>query len=218
MNAYYQTAKKVQRLSSKNNCACVFSYISRPKNKNNHDDHNNNNRWRYFSCNTSKLDNKNNDDNKRDSQTSTGVILHKGYIKSKYTSYFRGWAYQQVFLNNRINFKRIMNKNDNNEDITSCTVKKNYNDYDRDRILMFQHKSVYTLGRGADENHVSFLDEESRLLLSRKYRSAAANQSTSRLYVDKFQSKSPLSDGTTPIELLIEDEVNSMGTCTTQNN
>ena len=61
--------------------------------------------------------------------------------------------------------------------------------HDRDWLLLFEHEPVYTLGRGASEEHLTFLDKEvdggaeKRRRLSRKYRGADA----SRLNVDQSQ-------------------------------
>ena len=63
----------------------------------------------------------------------------------------------------------------------------------RDRILLFEHNPVYTLGRGADENHLAFLDSdpdgadaaaEKRRKLSRK----ARGPGSARLAVDRLNS------------------------------
>ena len=63
-------------------------------------------------------------------------------------------------------------------------------DVNRDRILLFEHNPVYTLGRGADEKHLAFLDSdpdgkeaanEKRRKLSRK----ARGPESARLAVDR---------------------------------
>ena len=79
-----------------------------------------------------------------------------------------------------------------------------------DRILFFEHESVYTLGRGADENHLTFLNQDDRHLLSRRHKSAGESgdseqRQNSRLYVDKFKRTQ---DGNYES---IEEEVNSLG-------
>mmetsp|Transcript_3888 Transcript_3888/g.5799 ORF Transcript_3888/g.5799 Transcript_3888/m.5799 type:complete len:277 (-) Transcript_3888:60-890(-) len=107
-------------------------------------------------------------DNLNNSKTST-VLVNSGIYASsqeKRMDYMRGWAFQQTFLDRRLQSKRrhvnkmegiglsanqriIVNENEGEE----C-------DDDRDRILLFEHKHVYTLGRGADEGNLSFLDNE----------------------------------------------------------
>ena len=66
-------------------------------------------------------------------------------------------------------------------------------DANRDRILLFEHNPVYTLGRGADETHLAFLDSdpdgkdaaaEKRKKLSRK----ARGPDSARLAVDRLNS------------------------------
>lgn len=133
-----------------------------------------------------------------------GPIIHKGYTHTKFP-YFRGWAYQQVFLNRRLNYKRIK-KND--ED--SYHQNLSGDNYDLDRILLFEHFPVYTLGRGADENNVAFLNVEGRLMLSRRTKASNKN-GTSRLYVDTFKSIQTR-DTNESIEYSVANEVNAMGT------
>ena len=125
--------------------------------------------------------------------------IHKGYTSSR-LSYFRGWAYQQVYLNRRINYKRSVNANFFTNQIvvedssSSCAIHEHEHEHDHDvhddncdRILFFEHDHVYTLGRGANENNLTFLNEDSKRLLSRKNNNRGVN--TSRLYVDKFKGR-----------------------------
>jgi lipoyl(octanoyl) transferase len=63
--------------------------------------------------------------------------------------YVRGWAWQQLILNRRLAFRRHR-KSYHDEDLLS-----NY--MDTDTILLFEHTPVYTLGRGAQEDHFTFL-------------------------------------------------------------
>mmetsp|Transcript_16762 Transcript_16762/g.25506 ORF Transcript_16762/g.25506 Transcript_16762/m.25506 type:complete len:338 (+) Transcript_16762:3-1016(+) len=82
--------------------------------------------------------------------------------------YSRGWAWQQVLLLRRKNLSC-------REDV----------DYDRDNIILLEHKPVYTLGRGADENHLTFLkDEENKEERKRLSRSSRGLGSSS-LIMDK---------------------------------
>jgi lipoyl(octanoyl) transferase len=96
------------------------------------------------------------------------VLVHRS-LRNGTIDYVKGWALQHLFLEQRLAIRRCNNKELKESDII-------YNTFDTDRILMFQHKCVYTLGRGADENNLIFLDAESdggirsRQMLSRKAR------------------------------------------------
>jgi lipoate-protein ligase B len=90
--------------------------------------------------------------------------------------YAKSWAWQHVLLSQRLARRR--------ED-PSCA--------DADCVLLLEHAPVYTLGRGADETHLTFLlDDDSpecqamRHQLSRK----ARGPGTARLSVDR--SSDPL--------------------------
>lgn len=61
--------------------------------------------------------------------------------------YVRGWAWQQLILNRRLQRRR--------RDEQSETASRSIGD--RDTVLLFEHDHVYTLGRGADENYITFL-------------------------------------------------------------
>ena len=78
--------------------------------------------------------------------------------------YRKSWAWQHLLLSRRLAARR--------QGVVD----------DGDVVLLFEHKPVYTLGRGADENHLTFLqpdDVERRQALSRKNRGGA------RLTVDR---------------------------------
>ena len=114
-------------------------------------------------------------------------------------NYFRGWAYQQVFLNRRIQHKR----NAKETHKSSSTVDNN--EIDVDRILFLEHDHVYTLGRGADENYLTFLKEEDRQRLCRKRRDVGDG---SRLYGDSLKQRLTLEER---LAMTVEAEVNSFG-------
>lgn len=120
-------------------------------------------------------------------------------------SYFRGWAYQQVFLNRRIQYKRHVKEDEK----SSNTIDKN--EIDVDRILFLEHDHVYTLGRGADENYLTVLKEEDRHRLCRKRRDVGDG---SRLYGDSLKQGLSLEKR---LEMSFEEEVNSMGKMKEQN-
>lgn len=126
---------------------------------------------------------------------------HHGSTTQK-LSYFRGWAYQQVFLNRRIQYKRESKQLLVNDDSLMME------DLDRDRILFFEHDHVYTLGRGADEKNLTFLSEHDRQRLCRKNRNG--DGSSSRLFGDSILNKRRihLQDR---VQVSVKDEVDSLG-------
>ena len=91
--------------------------------------------------------------------------------------YARGWAWQQVLLQRRLAARRRE---------TQLSQVKSAAAHDHDTILLFQHHPVYTLGRGADERYISFLqdDEHAREQLSRQ------NRGSARLTMDQTSSSS----------------------------
>jgi|EP00979_Chaetoceros_neogracilis_P017560 lipoate-protein ligase B len=84
--------------------------------------------------------------------------------------YVRGWAYQQCYLDRRLRVQR-----EHKHLIPTADSSPEYDLFDRDRILLLEHNHVYTLGRGADEGNLTFLDthpdgDEIKKRLSRKTR------------------------------------------------
>jgi len=61
-----------------------------------------------------------------------------------------GWAHQHVLLHHRLHCLRG----------PSPKRGSSHNDDDRDHLLLFEHQPVYTLGRGASEEHLSFLSRQ----------------------------------------------------------
>ena len=99
------------------------------------------------------------------------IHSHNG-VASGRMDYVRGWAYQQCLLDRRLKALRHVNEKKGEDDSDLFQEMR-----DTDRILMFEHDHVYTLGRGADEDNLTFLDhiegeggEEARRRLSRKTR------------------------------------------------
>uniref|UniRef100_A0A7S2UPC7 lipoyl(octanoyl) transferase n=1 Tax=Attheya septentrionalis TaxID=420275 RepID=A0A7S2UPC7_9STRA len=100
-------------------------------------------------------------------------------------SYPRGWAWQQSYLSQRLAALRNQPQNDSNHYVEDHDDDEQHPNHDR--LLLFQHEPVYTLGRGADESHITFLqnDDERRHLLSRKVRGPG----TARLTFDERASR-----------------------------
>ena len=75
--------------------------------------------------------------------------------------YAKGWAWQYLLLHQRLVHRRRRVESWDNDDV--------------DTILLFEHTPVYTLGRGSDETHLTFLREHphERALLSRTNRGGA---------------------------------------------
>jgi hypothetical protein len=100
-------------------------------------------------------------------------------------SYPRGWAWQQSYLSQRLAALRSQPQTDSNNSLEDHDDDEQHPNHDR--LLLFQHDPVYTLGRGADESHITFLqnDDERRHLLSRKVRGPG----TARLTFDERASR-----------------------------
>ena len=102
-------------------------------------------------------------------------------LDSGLIAYDKGWAWQQVLLNRRLEYQRRL------ETDRTTFVDDNGDSYDD--ILLLEHDPVYTLGRGADEENLTFLDKEPdggimiRKRLSRKSRGSES----ARLSIDKAQ-------------------------------
>jgi len=115
----------------------------------------------------------------------TSVYVRSG-LSSGPIDYYRGWAWQQSLLDRRLSFQRLQRLS--SESVEGVQTA----DDNRDQLLVLEHSPVYTLGRGADEENLIFLDNEadggaaSRRKLSRK----ARGPDSCRLSVDRIVSKS----------------------------
>jgi len=104
------------------------------------------------------------------------VTMHSSLTKpGRLIDYSRSWAWQQILLSRRLALRRAA-KTAGTDNVPAD---------DNDIVLMFEHAPVYTLGRGADENYLTFLqndgDENMKHNLSRSYHGAGS----ARLAVDR---------------------------------
>jgi lipoyl(octanoyl) transferase len=101
------------------------------------------------------------------------IVQERSALRYGCIDYTRGWAWQHFILNRRLVARR---QNQGGEEARL--------DNEPDTVLLFEHNPVYTLGRGADENHLTFLQEgrhhETRERLSRRSRGVGS----ARLAVD----------------------------------
>lgn len=134
----------------------------------------------------------NNNSTSASSNAKPPVVHVHSALASGCMDYSRSWAWQQTLLNRRLNYQRARRQQQERvgEDLTVMTEDRD-TDVNRDRILLFEHNPVYTLGRGADENHLAFLGSdpdgkeaanEKRRKLSRK----ARGPESARLAVDRL--------------------------------
>jgi len=110
--------------------------------------------------------------------------------------YTRSWAWQQTLLNRRLDYQRARRQQMEQvggDDCSTAVEESGDSNANKDRVLLFEHNPVYTLGRGADENHLAFLDSdpdgqdaaaEKRRKLSRR----ARGPESARLAVDRFNT------------------------------
>ena len=99
--------------------------------------------------------------------------------------YARGWAWQQSVLSRRLDLRR--NQSDNNQEPPQQHD-------DADSVLLFSHHPVYTLGRGADESHLTFLQDdcENRQRLARSNRGVGSARLSVNRQVELTLQSRPL--------------------------
>ncbi|GKY93170.1 hypothetical protein MPSEU_000285000 [Mayamaea pseudoterrestris] len=94
----------------------------------------------------------------------------------------RGWAWQQLLLSRRLAHRRRLPQvvNDGEGNDIAATA-------DDNTILVLEHSPVYTLGRGANEKHLTFLNGENSHAQSMLEKLARTNRNTdsARLSVDR---------------------------------
>ena len=168
-----------------------------------------------FSTTAANLNSGNTTNNDYNNNCSKHVAKVRSALSSGPVPYEVGWAYQHVLLHRRLNYMRMMQKQkkqdiDNPSTTTIANNEHSAADH-QDTILLFEHEPVYTLGRGASEDHLTFLNNEidggieKRRRLNRKYRGDDA----SRLNIDT-SSTAVSSDLQQQQDVSVDEEVNHL--------
>ena len=85
-------------------------------------------------------------------------LLHQGCLP-----YPKTWAYQLYLLNHRLEQRRRQQQHDQQlQEGNHQQQEQSSSDHfhDQDCVLLLEHSHVYTLGRGADETHLTFLQQQ----------------------------------------------------------
>ena len=85
-------------------------------------------------------------------------LLHQGCLP-----YPKTWAYQLYLLNHRLEQRRRQQQHDQQlqeENHQQQQQSSSDNFHDQDCVMLLEHSHVYTLGRGADETHLTFLQQQ----------------------------------------------------------
>jgi lipoate-protein ligase B len=141
--------------------------------------------------------------------SSSSVVKIHSALDLGCIDYTKSWAWQHILLSRRLALRRRRNQQQQQGAITQPQDDED-EDSDSDCLLLLEHHPVYTLGRGADESHLTFLQpncetsQAMRQPLSRKVRGPG----TARLAVDR-QSEELAS--TTPMNQAIHQLCQSVG-------
>ena len=154
-----------------------------------------------------QMDNSNNDSNLRlrariyfRPEDLPVTYVHSG-LSAGLLPYTRGHAWQHGFLDQRL--EHLRRKREEGQTVDGETISTKNDAGNLDRLLLFQHMPVYTLGRGADENNLVFLEnepdggQEKRAKLSR---TARGEQSARLTAANRIMLKSSITGGRLSID------------------
>ena len=148
-----------------------------------------------FATTTTITTTSSNNKNKKEEPTKFSTIKIYNALDQGCMDYSKSWAWQYLLLNRRLAYRR-RRKTDSSSSTAITAKGEEDDDDDDDCILLLEHAPVYTLGRGSDESHLTFLNSNSSTTTSEKERIAMQQQllsrkargpGTARLAVDRRQ-------------------------------